>query len=65
MFDNYQELAPDSVVHEVLTIATSCLSQDLTIMVIRWAEPLAQLARARSNGDLVRIGWEVLRFTEK
>jgi DNA-binding SARP family transcriptional activator len=63
VFDNYQELKHDSMVHAVLAMALECLPPGNTILALSRTEPPAPLAKARADGKLALLGWETLRLT--
>ncbi len=63
VFDNYQEMAADAPLHEVLALAATLPPPGVTLMVAGRLDPPAGFAQLRANGVLAVMGWEALRLT--
>lgn len=63
VFDNYQDVPPDSKLHAVLNAALSMVPDGITVFVVSRSEPVPEYARLRANGKMHVVGWEELRFT--
>ena len=62
VFDNYQNLSPDSLVHNLLYEGLTQLPQGGTVFFISHSDPPAAFTRLRANQNLQVIGWEELRL---
>jgi DNA-binding SARP family transcriptional activator len=65
VFDNYQAVSPESLIHEAVNIAISALPGGARVFVLSRSEPPAALARLRANGAMLTAGWDELRFTRE
>lgn len=63
VLDNYQELTPDSPVHEIVREACALLPPGLHLYIVSRSEPPALFARLRLNGALQLLTSEDLRLT--
>lgn len=63
VFDNYQELAVDTPVHDIIRQAVDLLPRGGHVVVMSRGEPPASLARARLNEVMAVIDDATLRFT--
>ncbi len=63
VFDNYQEVAADSVLHDLFLQGIESLPAGAAAIVISRADPPAQFTRLRANGSMAIVGWNELRFT--
>jgi LuxR family transcriptional regulator, maltose regulon positive regulatory protein len=63
VFDNYQEVAADAALHEVLREALESLPAGMNVIVMSRGEPPAALAPLRARGTLALLGGEALHLT--
>jgi ATP/maltotriose-dependent transcriptional regulator MalT/DNA-binding SARP family transcriptional activator len=63
VFDNYQEVPPNSRFHEVIREGLAEIPADGTVVIISRSDPPAGLARYRVSQALDLIDWEELRLT--
>jgi DNA-binding SARP family transcriptional activator len=63
VLDNYQDVPPDALLHDVLREAAEELPPTARIVVISRAEPPAALARLRIHQAVDTIDWSELRLT--
>lgn len=63
VIDNYQDVAPESRLHDFLRHAVEELPEHATIIVISRSEPPASLARLRLNASISMLEEQDLRFT--
>lgn len=65
VFDNYQEVPPDSALHEIVNLALQCLPEGMNAIIISRCEPPALFVRQQANRNLAMLRWDDLRFTEQ
>jgi len=65
VFDGYQEISPQSSLHEVLRNAVENLPAHGCVVIISRNEPPASMARLRANRSMDVIGWDELRLTRE
>jgi ATP/maltotriose-dependent transcriptional regulator MalT len=63
VLDNYHEVAPAALLHEVLREAVESLPHGVSFLVLSRSGPPAPLARLRVHGHLASLGGEDLKFT--
>ncbi len=63
VLDNYQEVAPDQRLHEVVAITAEEAPRDVTVIVVSRADPPAHYARLLANGNVELIEWDDLKLT--
>ena len=63
VFDNYQELSANAVLHTVIREGIAALPQGFRTVVLSRTPPPPEQARARANGELAYIGWGDLQLT--
>jgi LuxR family transcriptional regulator, maltose regulon positive regulatory protein len=63
VFDNYQDVAQESIFHQVVQEALSTVPEGIHVVVISRSEPPSSVARLFVEDRLQVIGWEDLRFT--
>jgi ATP/maltotriose-dependent transcriptional regulator MalT/DNA-binding SARP family transcriptional activator len=65
VLEHYDELPADSPIHDLLKIAITEMPGNGTLYVISRSEPPRELARLCVNQQIMRIGWEQLKFTDE
>lgn len=63
VFDNYQDIGAETLVHEVMQYALEEVPESGNVIVMSRAEPPAQVARLRANGELKTIDPGLMRLT--
>jgi DNA-binding SARP family transcriptional activator len=63
VFDNYQEIPPESLLHEVIRDAAACLPPKVTLLMVSRSAPPPAFARMSANRMSSVIGWEEMRLT--
>ena len=63
VFDNYQEVAFDSMFHQVIQEALGNVPEGVRVIVASREEPVPQLARLQATQAMEIIGWRMIRFT--
>ena len=63
VLDNYQEVIPESVFHNIIQGAVLELPAGINLIVISHIPPPSQYARALANNLVGHIGWDELRLT--
>jgi ATP/maltotriose-dependent transcriptional regulator MalT/DNA-binding SARP family transcriptional activator len=63
VFDNYQEVASDSPLHEVVAAALAEIPEGGRVIVVSRAEPPPAFARHRAQRMIALLDWPELRFT--
>ena len=64
VFDGYHEVAPQSPLHEVMSIALTEVPPGGSVILLSRSDPPALMARLRANRALDVIGWRDLKLTE-
>ena len=64
-FDNYQEVAASSRLHEVFAAAIDEVPQEANLVVISRVSPPSALARASVCDKIGRVTWDELRLTQE
>jgi DNA-binding SARP family transcriptional activator len=64
VFDNYQEVAPDSDLHNLIVIAHEELPDNGSIITISRSLPPAEFSRLRANNQLSILEWDQLKLTD-
>ncbi|HMA84950.1 MAG TPA: hypothetical protein VKN73_04540, partial [Desulfosalsimonadaceae bacterium] len=62
VLDNYQEVHPDSLLHEVISDALRVIPDNIHVFILSRTSPPSVLARARANNILQEIDWPTLRL---
>ena len=65
VFDNYHELAADSLVHQMLRDAAAEMPAEGAMVAISRAPPPQALIRLRANRELEVLDWDDLRLTRE
>ncbi|MDA8087888.1 MAG: BTAD domain-containing putative transcriptional regulator [Nitrospiraceae bacterium] len=74
VFDNYQDVPPESAFHEVMLEGLSALPEwpgegaarkGIRAIIISRSEPPAGFARLRAAGKVITLGWDEIRFTQQ
>jgi LuxR family transcriptional regulator, maltose regulon positive regulatory protein len=65
VLDNYEALQENAQLHALLADALGETPGELGWMVLSRSEPPATFARARTAGQLIRLGWSDLRFSRE
>ncbi len=63
VFDNYQEIPPESVMHEIIRIGLSAFPENISTVIISRSEPPAAFAAIDAGNKLHVIGWDDLKLT--
>ena len=63
VFDNYQEVSGEAIVHEVICSGLSAISEGINVILISRSQPPAGLIRQKANRMMQALGWDQLRFT--
>ncbi len=63
VFDNYQNVHPDSQFHNVLCEGLSIIPEGIHAVLISRRDPPQAFSRLRANNKIGLIGWEDVRFT--
>jgi len=63
VFDDYQELPEDSVVHELLVLGLATRPPEVDVIVVSRNEPPPAFARLRANGELAPMDPDALALT--
>jgi len=64
VLDNYQDIPPDSPLHEVLRNGLSVVPADVSVLVISRQPPPQGLARLLANNAMGSIGWKDIRLNK-
>lgn len=64
VFDNYQDVPPDSLLHEALASALSIIPQGIQVLVISRSDPPPQFIRLRANRQIGILEWPDIRLTK-
>ena len=62
VLDNYQEVPPDSMLHEVISDALTVIPDNINVFILSRTSPPCVLARARAINILQEIDWPRLRL---
>ena len=65
VFDGYQDVSPQSPLHEVMSIALAEVPAGGTVMLLSRGDAPTKMARLRANRRLEVIGWRELKLTEE
>jgi ATP/maltotriose-dependent transcriptional regulator MalT/DNA-binding SARP family transcriptional activator len=63
VFDNYQEIPDEVVLHDMLLEAFNLLPEGMRLIIISRKEPLPKFSRNRVNRRMNFIRWQDIRFT--
>jgi ATP/maltotriose-dependent transcriptional regulator MalT/DNA-binding SARP family transcriptional activator len=63
VFDNYQDVPPDSGFHAAIQEALSIMPKGITVILISRSEPPQPFVRVRANSRIFILGWKEMRFT--
>jgi len=62
-FDNYHEVPPDSLLHEIILNGLSRIPEGINMILISRSEPPSAFIRLRANHQMEVVGWDDLRLT--
>jgi LuxR family maltose regulon positive regulatory protein len=65
VFDGYHEIAPRSLLHEVMSTALTEVPPGGAVVLISRSDPPTSMARLRANRVLEVIGWRDLKLTQE
>lgn len=65
ILDNYQEIPPDSILHEVLRYGLSVVPAGISVMLISRRQPPQELSRLLANNAMGFLGWNNIRLTKE
>src|SRR4030042_7014548 len=63
VFDNYQEVAEDSPLHEILLNGLSRVPEGIHVILVSRKDPPPVFIRLRANDQMEVLGWNDLRLT--
>ncbi len=63
VFDNYQEIPSESVIHEIIRTGLSAFPENISSVIISRSEPPAAFAAMEAGNKLNVIGWNDLKLT--
>ena len=63
VFDNYQEIPSESVIHEIIRTGLSAFPENISSIIISRSEPPAAFAAMDAGNKLHVIGWNELKLT--
>ena len=63
VLDNYQEVASDSMFHEVMIEAFNSIPSGIKILVASREEPVPSMARLQATQEIEVMGWKDICFT--
>lgn len=63
VFENYQDVGPDALLHSVMSVALSHVPEGIQVIILSRNEPFAAFSRLRARDAVRIIGWDDLRFT--
>jgi len=63
VFDNYHEVAPGALFHEILNAGIEHVPSGILIICISREDPPKTFARLKANSLMKTIGWDELKFT--
>lgn len=63
VFDNYQEIPSESVIHEIIRIGLSAFPENISSVIISRSESPAAFAAMEAGNQLFVIGWKDLKLT--
>ncbi len=64
VLDGYQEIAPQSALHEVMSTALTEVPPGGSVVLLSRSDPPASMARLRANRALEVLGWNDLKLTQ-
>jgi LuxR family maltose regulon positive regulatory protein len=64
VLDNYQDIPPDSMLHEVLHNGLSVVPADVSVLLISRQSPPQGFARQLANNAMGSLGWDDIRLTK-
>lgn len=65
VLDNYQEVAADAPLHDLLPHAVEALAAGVTLVVISRGDCPGSFARLKAGREIAFLGWNEIRFTEE
>ena len=65
VLDNYERVAHDSSLHQVISQGMSVLPETVRVIVISRKGPVPQFAPLQASDKIGRLGWDELRFSLK
>lgn len=65
VFDNFQELSPDSPLNEIITVMLREIPREITAILISRCPPPASLSRMQLNRTLALLDQNALRLTDE
>lgn len=63
VLDNYQEIASDQRLHDIVAIAIEEAPRDVAVIIVSRADPPSSYARLLANGNVELVEWADLRLT--
>lgn len=64
VLDNYQDVAPGSLFHQIIAAAARVLPSGAHLLCVSREPPPATLSRWRNNDNSLMLGWQDVRFTD-
>ena len=62
VFDNYQQVPPESKFHEVISHGLSVIPEKINVIVISRRGPSSQFIKMRADNKMSFLGWNEIRF---
>ncbi|MGD8567236.1 MAG: BTAD domain-containing putative transcriptional regulator [Gammaproteobacteria bacterium] len=63
VLDNYQDVAPDALLHQIIPLAIEELPEGINLVVLSRSDPPESYTRLRANSEFWQLDWPELRFT--
>ena len=63
VFDNYQDVSAESLIHQVINTGLSAIPEGINVIVISRNDPHPEFARLRANSRMSFLGWDEIKFT--
>ena len=65
VLDNYQDLSPEALLHQLLPVGLSEIPPGIAVVILSRTELPAPLARVRASSRMALLEWHDLRLTEQ
>lgn len=65
VFDNYQDVPPESIFHEVIREGFTSLPEGIRVIVASRGGPPEEFARLRAGNGFLSLGWDEIRFSRE
>jgi ATP/maltotriose-dependent transcriptional regulator MalT/DNA-binding SARP family transcriptional activator len=64
VFDNYQDIADDAIVHHVLGVALEEIPTGTNVIIVSRSEVAESFTRLHANSRIASVGWDDMRMTD-